>query len=465
VATVTFEQPRQAPSRRKGGRTASTRSAPRPRPGVLRAAEVVAGFGLGAVVALTVATESGAELALPGGIATFLGNLTGMVGMYLALLMVLLVSRIAVIERVMGQDGLLRWHRRLGPWPISLIGAHAVLTTIGYAEVGRTGAWAQVGTFVRSYPDMLAATVALGLMVLAGIVSIRAIRTRLRRETWWVIHLYLYLALALSFAHVIVLGQAFVGHPLTQIVWSAIWASTAGLVLGYRVGLPVYRSLRHRLKVVEVRREAPGVTSIICGGRRLDRLPISGGQFLLWRFLAPGLWWQAHPYSVSALPRPPHIRLTVKAVGDHSSALARIRPGTSVFIEGPYGAFTRHAQRRQKVVLLAAGIGITALRALLEDLPRRSAPIVIVRAPTEADLVLHSEVAELVRHRKGVLHELFGSRREARIDTESLRRLVPDLPQRDVYVCGPPAFVADVERTVRRLGVPDEAVHHEAFAY
>lgn len=437
----------------------------RPRVGVLRVAEVAAGVGLLIVVVLTLTSETSAELALPGGVLTFFGNLTGMVGMYLALLMVLLVSRIPAIEGVMGQDGLLRWHRRLGPWPLSLIGAHAVFTTLGYAEVSRTGAWAELGRLVSNYPDMLAAVVALGLMALAGVVSIRAIRNRLRRETWWVIHLYLYLALALSFAHVIVLGQAFVGHPLTQAAWSALWASTAGLVLGYRFGVPLYRSLRHRLRVVEVRSEAPGVSSIICAGRSVERLPVAGGQFLLWRFMARGLWWQAHPYSLSSMPHPPYVRLTVKAVGDHSAALARIRPGTRVFIEGPYGAFTRHAQHRQKAVLLAAGIGITALRALLEDLPRKSGPAVIVRAPSREDLVLHDEVVELVRQKKGQLHELVGNREETRVDARTLRRLVPDVRQRDVYVCGPAAFVAHVERIARDLGIPQEAVHHEAFAY
>ena len=251
-------------------------------------------------------------------------------------------------------------------------------------------------------------------MCLIGIISVRAVRRRLRRETWWLIHLWMYLALAISFAHVIVLGPAFVGHPLTQVVWSVAWAATAGLVLCYRFGLPVVRSLRHRLTVAEVRLEGPGVVSVICTGRRLDRLAVSGGQFFCWRFLTRGMWWQAHPYSLSALPQPPYLRLTVKAVGDHSAALASLRPGTPVAIEGPYGAFTRYAQRRPRALLVAAGIGVTALRSLLEDLPRGSAPVVLLRASQPADLVLSTEVRELVRHRRGTIHELVGSRRGGR---------------------------------------------------
>ncbi|HEV2373816.1 MAG TPA: ferredoxin reductase family protein [Streptosporangiaceae bacterium] len=429
-----------------------------------RTALVLAGIGLGAVTALAVTDETASQLTAPGGAATFLGSLTGLVGTYLALLMVLLVSRIPAVERVLGQDGLLRWHRRLAPWPISLLIAHALFITVGYAQAARSGLWHQVGVLLTRYPDVALATIGLGVMCLIGVVSLRAIRRRLPRETWWLIHLWMYLALAISFAHVLALGPSFVGHPLTQVVWSLAWAGTAGLVLCYRFGLPLVRTLRHRLVVAEVRQEGPGVVSVICSGRHLDKLPVSGGQFLFWRFLTPRLWWQAHPYTLSALPQPPYLRLTVKSVGDHSAALAKLRPGTRVAVEGPYGAFTRYAQLRPRALLVAAGIGVTALRSLLEDLPRNSAPVVLLRASSADDLVLGKEVAELARYRRGQFHPLVGNRREAALDERSLPRLVPDLHQRDVYVCGPEGFVTEFVGLAKRLGVPDEAIHHEAYA-
>ena len=462
--TVSFEPTAPAARRGKRGHAPARPQAPRPRPVLARATLVVAGAGLGAVTALTITDETASQFSAPGGATTFAGSLTGMIGTYLALMMVLLVSRIPVIEHVLGQDRLVRWHRRLAPWPISLLVAHAVFITVGYAQAARAGLGHQIATLLSSYPDVLIATIGLGLMCLIGVISIRAVRNRLRRETWWMVHLYMYLALALSFAHVIVLGPSFVGHPLTRLVWSLAWAGTAGLVLAYRFGLPVVRSLRHRLVVAEVRPEGPGVVSVICSGRHLDKLAVAGGQFLSWRFLTRGLWWQSHPYSLSALPQPPYLRLTVKAVGDHSASLARLRPGARVMVEGPYGAFTRHAQVRPKALLVAAGIGVTALRSLLEDLPRNSAPVVVLRASRPEDLVLRKEVTELVRHRRGQLHELVGSRERVIISDVSLPRLVPDLHQRDIFVCGPEGFVTSIVEVVKALGVPDEAIHHEAFA-
>lgn len=447
-----------------GRSTPARRPATAPMPWAARlAGAVVAGGGVWVLV-LSATSVTGVQLHGPGGVATLLGTACGLVGTYLAMIMVLLAGRVPLVERVLGLDGLLHWHRRLAAWPLLLIVAHVVLTTVGYAQAAHSGLGAEMRSLLLDYPDVMAATAGFALMVAIAVASIRAIRQRLRRETWWALHLYMYLALALAFAHAVVLGPTFVGHPITQAIWSVAWAATAGLVLVYRWALPLVRSLRHQLRVAEVRREGPDVVSVVLRGRDLNRLPVSGGQFVLWRFMRPGLWWQAHPYTLSALPQPPFLRITVKAVGDHSAALARLRPGTRVLMEGPYGVFTRQALQGGRVALLGAGIGVTAVRSLLEDLPRGTKPVVLLRATTKADMVLRKEVSELVGQLGGEVHELVGTRDAVRLDADELHRLVPDLVQRDVYVCGPQAFVGHVTGVCRGLGVPGRALHHEAYA-
>ena len=69
-----------------------------------------------------------------------------------------------------------------------------------------------------------------------------------------------------------------------------------------------------------------------------------------------------------------------------------------------------------------------------------------------------------MRRRGGKLHELTGTREQQGLDEQSLPALVPDLLDRDIFVCGPEGFVADIVATARALGVPDEVIHHEAFA-
>jgi ferredoxin-NADP reductase len=426
---------------------------------------VVAAVGLATTLGLALSTESAATLSAPGGVATALGRLTGLVGTYLLLVAVLLVARLPALERAVGQDRLVRWHRRLAPWPLLLIAGHGALIALGYGQVAGAGPLHQIGVLLTSYPGVLAATAGFGLLAMAGVTSYRLARAKLRHETWWVVHLYVYLGLALSFSHQLSTGAVFIAHPVARVWWISIWLATAGVVLVYRIGLPIWRSVYHRLRVVAVHPEGPGVVSLVMEGYRLDRLTVAGGQFLQWRFLVRGLWWQAHPYSLSALPTESRMRVTVKDLGDHSSELARLRPGTRVAIEGPYGAFTHHARTRDAVLLVGAGVGVTPLRALLEDLPGHVDVEVVLRASTTDELVLDHEVADLVQRRGGRLHRLVGPRSAIQLDAAALGELVPDVAERDVYICGPGGFSTAVEHAARAAGTPRAHVHHEAFAF
>lgn len=425
---------------------------------------LVVGVGFGITFALALPELSRATLALPGGKLTAVGRVAGLLGTYLVLVMVVLVSRFAPLERSVGQDRLVRWHRRLGPSALSLIALHVIAITLGYAEAAKTGVLRELWLLVSGIPNMLAAAVGFGLLVLAAVTSWRVIRRQLEYETWWSVHLYFYLALALSFAHQVTTGAPFIGHPLARLWWTALWIATAGTVVVYRILVPLWRSLYHRLRVVSVYQEGPEVVSVVLEGKHLERLPVEGGQFLYWRFLRRGLWWQAHPYSLSAMPRPPHLRITVKALGDHSARLAHLRSGTYVAIEGPYGSFTKNARTSDQVALVGAGVGVTPLRALVEDLPDGVDVVALLRASNQREAVLAEEMRLFLERRGGQFHPLVGPRSSVRLGAIELRRLVPDLVRRDLYVCGPHAFTRQVVRAARRLGIEKDRIHTEAFA-
>lgn len=424
-----------------------------------------AGLGLGIVIALGVTAESWSALNAAGGWLTFGGRMTGLVGTYAMLLVVVLAGRVPIVERTLGHDVLIRWHRRLAPWTLVLIAAHGILITLGYAQSAHSGALHQFWQLLSSYPGILTATAGFGLLTMAAVSSARAAKRRMRYETWWAVHLYVYLGLALSFSHQLAIGVMFLGHPLARLFWTALWIATAGVVIAYRILLPVWRSTFHQLRVASVEQETADVVSVLLEGRRLRLLPVSGGQFIQLRILKRGLWWQAHPYSVSAMPDGRFLRITVKDVGDHSGALAQLEPGARVAIEGPYGAFTAEARRSDHVVMIGAGVGVTPLRALLEDLPPHVHTVLLTRAGDEHGLVLRDELRALIKLRGGRLHELLGGRRQVSLDRVTLRRLVPDIARRDVFICGPTGFTTSVVRAVRALGVPADRVHHEEFSF
>jgi predicted ferric reductase len=425
----------------------------------------LAGLGLGITVALGISAESAGSLGAPGGVATAIGRITGLLAAYAMVVVVLLVARIPPLERAIGQDRLVGWHRQLGPWPLYLLVGHAVFITIGYARAARDGVLHQFGQLLWTYPGILAATVGGALLIAAGVTSYRLARRRMAYETWWSVHLYTYLALFLSFSHQIGTGASFVGHPVATAWWTAIWVGTLATVVGARIGLPIWRSLYHRLRVQEVVPHGPDTISVVMKGRRLHRLPIYGGQFFHWRFLRPGMWWQAHPYSVSAVPADGHIRITVKNLGDHSASLAELERGTPVAIEGPYGIFTPDARQSDKVLLVGAGVGSAPILALLQDLPAHADVVVLLRASTEQELILRQEIATEVRGRRGRLIELPGSRRDVPLDGRALLSLVDDLRERDSYVCGPEAFTESLIGSLEQAGVPNERIHFESFTF
>ncbi len=452
---------RAAPQPRRPS-TARPGLAPRPR--MMYVCAALVGIGFGAVVGTGFTAETHSTLTAPGGLYSALGRIAGLAGAYLLLVMVLLIARLPWLERAVGQDLLITWHRIVAPWAFVFICAHVIFITLGAADAARVGVLSQLWVFITIYPDMLMAIAGTCLLIMVGVASYRLVRTRLRYETWWVVHLYTYLGVALAFAHQIT-GASFVGHPLTRTLWILIWAATAGTVLVFRVVQPIWRSLRHQLRVVDIREEAPRVFSVILRGRKLDRLPVAGGQFFHWRFLTRGMWWQAHPYSLSALPKPPYVRITIKGLGDQGRAIRHLRPGTRVAIEGPYGAFTHHARISDHVLLIGAGVGVTPLRALLEDLSPATDVVVIIRASTPGDLVLHDEIAALVTRCRGRLHEVLGSRQQVPVDSRLLRDLVPDIAARDIYICGPDGFMAAVTYAALLLAVRPDQIHQESFGF
>jgi predicted ferric reductase len=440
-----------------------------------RAVTLVAAGSLAVVVLLW--TANGGLTALTHAVdgLTSLGRLTGLLSADLLLLQVLAMSRIPAVERAFGQDGLVRGHRMLGVGSVTLLAAHVVLVTLGYAADSRNHVAVIAWRMLTTYPGMLLATAATVLVFLVAVSSVRRVRSRLRYESWHLLHLYAYLGVGLAVPHELWNGTEFLSSRLAAGYWVGLYGTAAGSLLAFRVGLPLWRSVRYGLRVAAVVPETADTVSVHITGRALDRFPAAAGQFLHWRFLSGPHRAQAHPYSLSAAPGRRGLRITVREVGDASRSLRTLRPGTRVIVEGPYGRLTAAVRTRRRVALLASGIGITPLRALLEELdylPGDAMLIYRVRAPSE--IVFRAELRELSDRRGAQVFYVIGSRvpgrsswlpssAARRSDARALLEAVPDAPDRDLYICGPDAWTAAVVEAARAAGVPTRQLHHESF--
>jgi predicted ferric reductase len=390
-------------------------------------------------------------------------HISGMLGGYAVLVMLVLMSRWPLLERGIGADVLARWHAAGGRAVLSLVLVHALFAVLAWSRLTRqdpVSALAQVLT----WPGLVTASIGTALLCAVAAASIRAARRQLRWETWYGLHLSMYVAVALSFSHQLA-GPDLAGRVWIQIAWALLYTFTFALVLRYRFIGPAKAALRHRLRVVAVIAEAPGVVSIVIQGRHMAELQARPGQFFRWRFLTPGSWATAHPFSLSAPPAGDRLRLTVKALGDGSERLQRVPVGTRLIAEGPYGAMTADRRTRRDVLLIAGGVGITPMRALFETMPMAPGQdlMLLYRAKDRDQLVFREELDALAARRRARVIYLLGSDRDL-LSARSLTRLVPGLANRDVYLCGPPGLSEAVRVSLREAGLDPQHLHEERFA-
>ncbi|HET9022171.1 MAG TPA: ferric reductase-like transmembrane domain-containing protein [Ornithinibacter sp.] len=461
-----------------GARRARPHRRPAPVPPWWRDASAAAFWGvLLLVTALWVQGGGVQELGSVSGALTSTGRLTGLVASALLLVQVFLMARVPWFEQAWGQDDLARTHRLVGFTSFNLMVGHIVLITLGYAAGSSLGLWGTTVDLVVNYPGMLLAVAGTAALVMVVVTSVRKARRRLRYESWHLIHLYGYLGAGLALPHQLWTGTDFLASRAATVFWWTLYAVCAGAVLLFRVGLPLWRSLSSPLRVLDVRAEAPGVTTVTVGGAGVARMPVRAGQFFQWRFLDGPGWTRGNPYSISAAPDGRTLRFTAAHAGDGSARLATLRPGTRVLVEGPYGRLHGGVRAHRKVLLMGSGIGITPLRALLEELDQAPGDVTVVhRVHDRRDAVLVEEIDRLAAAR-GARHLLIEGPRvrdrhswlpdQARhlTDAEALLQLVPDLADHDVYLCGSDGWMSAARDAAVAAGAATDAVHLERFAY
>ena len=399
---------------------------------------------------------------------TSIARITGLLCAYLALIQVLLLARVPQLERAVGFDRLTIWHRWNGHATVDLLILHVIFSVWGYALMDKFTIGTEISTMLGGgvYPGMITATIGTAMLIAVVATSLVIARRRLRYEWWYAVHLLAYAGIALGWFHQIPTGNELVLDTVAADYWRALYVATIAILVVFRLGVPFVQALSYRLRITDVVEEGPGVVSLRIEGRNLERLKVAPGQFFLWRFLTWDRVWSCHPFSLSQAPDGRSLRITVKALGDHSEKLAKLRVGTRVVAEGPMGVFTEAARRRERILLIAGGIGITPIRALMEEV--RGDAIVLYRVIREDEVIFRGELDAIARRRGITLHYVVGDHAAPEgarlLEPEHLHALVPDLEDRDVYLCGPPGMTDAVLPRLRAAGVPRRHVHAERFA-
>jgi predicted ferric reductase len=403
---------------------------------------------------------------------TSVGIVAGLVGTNFVLAMLILAARVPFVDQAIGHDRAIAVHRALGKPAFLLLVGHGVALLIGYGLSSGINLIAEIPPML-AIPDMPLAIVAIALLGVVVWSSLASVRRRFSYETWHLIHLASYVAVLVSIPHQLSIGSVFSPLSVGRAYWLVLYVLAFGAIFLHRFLQPLVSSIRHNVRVDRMVLEAPGVVSIHLSGRRLRALRSAGGQFFVWRFWTPGTWWHSHPISLSSVATDTEMRITVRDLGEGSRSISSVRPGTRVWFEGPYGIFTDAGRTAPKLAIVVAGIGITPVRALVQDaLLRRGEASMLLRASTPNDTYLWNEVEKLAAEKGIAVTTMVGRRgsdgpgwmtQEAADRGVTLQSLFPDLAESDLYLCGPTAWVTLVEAEARSTGLPDHQIHAERF--
>jgi len=427
---------------------------------------------LAAAVAMFLAYGGTARFTSLGDSVTNIGIIAGLVGTDLILVMIVLAARIPFIDSTIGHDRAIAVHRALGKPALYLLLAHAVLLVTGYGISSGYNPVAEIGPLL-AIPDMPLAFVGLGLLIIVVVTSLVAVRRKFSYEGWHLVHLLSYIAVLVAVPHQLSVGGIFAGGSVERAYWITLYVLAFGSIGTFRFAEPLLSSIRHRLRVRSVYQIAPGVVSITLSGRRLRSLHSAGGQFFVWRFWTGRTWWHSHPISLSSVPTDDTARITVRDLGNGSNAISRVPVGTRVWLEGPYGVFTDAGRTAPKLAVMVAGIGITPVRAFLEDSNiRPGEATILLRASSQDETYLWDEVLTLAKSKGATVYIMVGKRSTGprgwmpASDAErgvTLRSIFPDLDDSDLYICGPTAWLDLVEAEARADGLPEHQLHMERF--
>jgi predicted ferric reductase len=405
-----------------------------------------------------------------------ISRLTSLLGTALLLILMLLIARVPWIDKFYGHDGATVVHKRLGKPVLYLIVAHFLASLVQYSINNGKDLVTTFWWFVFDVQDMLLATIGLFLMIVVVLTSINFARRKMSYEAWYFVHLISYISVAVAVPHIFTSGSDVAGKPVQTTIWVSLYLFVFLNILWFRVIIPIRKSFRKRLVLSQTVRESSDTVSLYLTGKHLQKIEAVSGQFYFLRFLTPTQWWRPHPFSISAAPNGEYLRFTIGDRGDDTKLMQNLKPGTPIAIEGPYGLFTEERRTKEKVVLIASGIGIPPIRTLAESMAARPGDItVIYRVRNENDASLLNEIKEICRRREFPLHIIAGPRANKNSwlnddgsnnpDVARLTMMAPHVSEADVYVCGPEAWTHSVIKSVRKAGTPIDSIHSEEYAW
>lgn len=379
----------------------------------------------------------------------------------------LLTARFKRVSSPYGIDILYHFHRQISIMAAIFILAHPIIlfisnpATLGLLNVV-TAPW-------RAQAGVISLLSLLGLMV----TSLWRMPLRLPYEGWRIIHGILSIAaVGLGVAHVVGVGY-YVGTPWKIFVWVALGVGWVGALLYVRIVKPV-TMLAQPYLVEEVVKERGRSWTLVIRPEGHPGLRFLPGQFAWLTIWSSPFAIREHPFSFSSSAvTPERLHFTVKELGDFTSRISEVTPGTRIYLDGPYGGFSTDLHPASGYLFAAGGVGITPIMSILRTMADRrdSRPVLLFYAVKTMDqATFYEEIEELQGLMKLKVIYVPETPPEGWdgesgfINAEVIARYLPD-DRRDIefFICGPVPMMNVVEDALFRLGLPLERSQTERF--
>lgn len=379
-----------------------------------------------------------------------------------------LSSRLKRLKAPYGIDAVYYFHRNMALVALGLAVVHPILLF-----VVTPARLALLNVFTAPWAARFAVTAVLSLAAIAA-TSVWRLRLGLRYEPWRGMHGVLALGiLALVTLHAANTGiytedwklSAFLAYP-------AIWA---GFFARLRLVQPLWQR-SHPYRIDSVTSETPDTWTLSVRPDGHAGIRFRPGQFLWITIGHSPFSFEEHPFSFSSSPLQGDggFDITVKELGDFTSTIGSVRPGTVAYVDGPFGAFTTDRYPAQRYVFLAGGIGITPIMSILRTaaLSASSTPMVLVYGAATLEDLAFAEEIEAMKGRLDLTTRYVLERppegwngASGFITRQVLESVIAEPSGPEYFVCGPPPMIAAVEKVLAGMCVEPKRLHYERFAF
>jgi predicted ferric reductase len=380
-----------------------------------------------------------------------------------------LTARFRYVTKPWGEDVIYHFHRQISLIAVGLIVTHAVVLTAGRPQM-----LAPLNMLQAPWSARFAIVSIVALIALV-VAALWRVRLKIGYEAWHLSHIILaVVAIAAGIAHMVGSGVYLV-DPWKRALWIGLTIFWIGLLLYVRIVKPLFM-LRRPYRVAEVRGERGDTSTLVM---RPDGHP--GFRFTPGQFGWLTLWGSpfkitGHPFSFSSSAEAAggRVEMTIRNLGDFTSAIPKVSQGQRVYLDGPYGAFTI-GNPADMHVLIAGGIGVTPMISMIRTLADRGdrRPVTLLYGSRDWDSITFREELEALQARLNltVVHVLANppadwTGERGFITADLFRRHLP-LPyaSHEYFICGPNVMMDAIERALGQMRVPLSKYHSERYSF